>query len=70
MRLAASFMLAAAFAGSLSFVAAPAAAQTVVPFSDPSRPGTIRISVLNGSRAGTSRPGAATCTLRRPRRDM
>ncbi len=49
MRLAASFMLAAAFAGSLSFVAAPAAAQTVVPFSDPSRPGTIRISVLNGT---------------------
>ena len=30
-------------------VAAPAHAQHTVPFSDPSRPGTVRISVLNGT---------------------
>jgi hypothetical protein len=53
MKLTMSFMLAAAFAGSLSLVSSPAVAQpgdqVTVPFSDPGRPGSVRISTLNGT---------------------
>ena len=53
MKLTTSFMLAAAFAGLLSFDSSPAVAQQgdqiTVPFSDPARPGSVRISTLNGT---------------------
>ena len=53
MKLTTSFMLAAVFAGSLSFDSSPAVAQQgdqiTVPFSDPGRPGSVRISTLNGT---------------------
>ena len=53
MRLTTSFLLAAEFAGSLSGGGSPAAAQqneqVTVPFTDPARPGNVRISTLNGT---------------------
>jgi hypothetical protein len=45
MKLTSSLLAAAVLIGAL---VVPAAAQTTVPFSDPSRPGTVRISVLHG----------------------
>jgi DUF4097 and DUF4098 domain-containing protein YvlB len=53
MKLTTSFMLAALVASPLSFDSSPAAAQqgdqVTVPFSDPARPGSVRISSLNGT---------------------
>ena len=53
MKLTTSFVVAAAIAGSLSFDGSPAAAQqtdqVTVPFTDPGRPGSLRVSTLNGT---------------------
>ena len=53
MKLTASFLLAAAFAGSMAFLDSPVAAQqgdqVTVPFSDPARIGSVNIRTLNGT---------------------
>lgn len=53
MKLTASFLLAAVFAGALSFIDSPVAAQqgdqVTVPFSDPARIGSVNIRTLNGT---------------------
>src|SRR5215216_1954838 len=52
MKLTTSFLFAAVLAGSLSVAGSPADAQqtdsVTVPFTDPGRPGNVRISTLNG----------------------
>jgi hypothetical protein len=53
MKLMTSLALVAVLAGSLSFHSSPAAAQqtdqVTVPFTDPGRPGSLRVSTLNGT---------------------